>query len=101
MIVFINKKNEIKDVDTTTDVTLTPVEISDELNPFANWSVAKICCQKISLTKDGKYKGFTPYVDSRLIEHIDKLSRKDAESEERLTSVEEAVDILVLESLGF
>lgn len=91
MIVYINSKNEIKDVDTTTDATLTPIEMPED-NPFANWSVAKICCHKLSLNEDGSYKGYTPYVDTRIIEKL--------ETESRLTSLEETVDVLVLESLG-
>lgn len=70
MILYINKKNEIKDVNETSDENLTAVEVDDDT--FANWSIAKICCHKISL-REGKYTGFTPYVDSRIIEHIERL----------------------------
>ena len=50
MILFVNDKNEIKDVDTTKDSTLKAYEIADsDLNPFANWSVDKICCYRVGL----------------------------------------------------
>lgn len=72
MIVYVNENQEIKDVNTTNLEGLTPLEISDENNPFANWSIAKICCYKVEVI-DGIITMMTPYVDSRLIEHIDQL----------------------------
>ena len=97
MKVFINAKNEIKDVGTTTDKTLIEVEIPE--GEFDNWPVAKICCHKIDL-ENGRYVGFTPCVDIKIIEHIERLGNKNTETEARVSAVEEAVDILVLESLG-
>lgn len=73
MILFINSKNEIKDVNETSDENLRAIEVDDESTPFANWSVAKICCHKVMLNEEGKYTGFTPYVDTRIIEHIERL----------------------------
>lgn len=72
MKVYVNSNNEIKDVNFTTDASLTPIEVPDEV--FAGWSVAKICCHKLILN-EGNYAGFTPYVDSRVIEHIDNLAK--------------------------
>lgn len=71
MILYVNKKNEIKDVNETSDENLTAIEVDDDT--FAGWSVAKICCHKVSLDAEGNYRGFTPYVDSRIIEHIERL----------------------------
>lgn len=99
MILYVNSRNEVKDVNTTTNTSLTPLEVSDENNPFTGWSVAKICCYKVTV-KDGLITMFTPYVDLRIIEHIDRLAKKANDSEARVSSLEETVDILVLESLG-
>lgn len=74
MIIYVNSNNEIKDVNTTLDESLTPLEITD-YNPFEGWSVAKICCYKATVS-EGRVTMMTPYVDSRLIEHIDQLSRQ-------------------------
>lgn len=74
MIVYVNSKNEIKDVNTTTDETLTPVEVEEGF--FDGWSVAKICCFKVFL-RDGKFCGFTPYIDSRIIEHIERQGQEN------------------------
>lgn len=77
MILYVNSNNEIKDVDITNDEKLIPLEVNDdEFNPFKGWSVAKICCFRVEVT-DGYVMMFTPYVDSRLIEHIDKLGKTD------------------------
>ena len=97
MILYVDTENRIKDVDTTSDPSLTPIEVEE--TPFDGWSVAKICCHKIYISKvpiypdpveteeEGEevepepigYKtvisGYTPYVDSRLIEHIDQLGK--------------------------
>lgn len=74
MIIYVNSNDEIKDVNFTTDESLTPLEITD-YNPFEGWSVAKICCYKATVS-EGRVTMMTPYVDSRLIEHIDQLSRQ-------------------------
>lgn len=93
MKIYVNDKWEIHDVyfNSKSDPTLTEVEIiDDEMNPFANWSSAKICCYKVTVT-DGHVIMYTPYVDSRLIDHIDQLGRAN----ERLTdeNVEQAEEI--------
>lgn len=77
MIVFVNDKSEIHDVNTTEDVSLTPLYV-DENNPtfpFKGWSVAKICCYKVTVV-EGVVTMYTPYVDSNLIEHIDQLGKQ-------------------------
>lgn len=76
MIIFTNSKGEIHDVGSTADLTLTPIEVTD--GTFDTWTVAKICCYKVRV-QDGNVVMLTPYVDSRLIEHIDQLG-KQAES---------------------
>ena len=87
MIIFVNNKNEIKDVNVTKDTSLRPYEIAEgDHNPFANWSAAKICCYKVALTPEkindaetGKYfiTMMTPYIDSRIIEHIEQLGNQN------------------------
>ena len=89
MKVFINGNNEIKDVNTTTDDSLRPIEMPKD-NPFANWSVAKICCHKVDL-KNGQYAGFTPYVDSRVIEHIERLGKENEATNEEVTDTQLAL----------
>lgn len=75
MILFTDKEGRIKDVNTTSDESLIPIEVVDEDNPFTNWTIAKICCYRIEVT-DGVVTMMTPYVDSRLIEHIDMLGKE-------------------------
>lgn len=92
MKIYVNDKNEIKDVCTTTDESLIEVIINDENNPFVNWSVAKICCFKVEV-KDGNVIMYTPYVDSRIIEHIDKLGKQDIKSEAKIDYIAMMTDI--------
>ena len=75
---------EIKDVETNSlsDPTLTEYEVPDEV--FEGWSKAKLCCFKIYISF-GKFCGFTPYLDSRLIEHIDQLGRSTEENAENIS----------------
>lgn len=69
MIIFVNSKNEIKDVNFTSDETLTPVEVTD--GTFDSWSTARILCYKVEVA-DGHVMMLTPYVDSRIVEQLDK-----------------------------
>ena len=75
MKIYVNEKGEIHDVDTNTlsDPTLTEVEVDD--NSFDGMSKAMICCFKVKVT-DGQIMSTTPYVDSRLIDHIDQLGKQ-------------------------
>ena len=92
MKVFVNSNNEIKDVNTTEDTALTPIEVPDGF--FNEWAVAKICCYKVILNKN-KVVGYVPYVDSKIIEHIERLAKKaDAISEES-AMLSETIDSLL------
>ena len=90
MILFVNSNNEIKDVNTTSDQSLTPLVVNDEENPFANWSVAKICCYKVNVS-DGRVTMMTPYVDSKLIEHIDQLGVTSDAQQVEIESLGDAI----------
>lgn len=70
MKIYVNEKGEIHS--TTPDPTLTEIEVTD--GTFDGWTTAKICCYKVNV-KDGNVTMLTPYVDSRLIEHIDQLGK--------------------------
>lgn len=75
MVVFVNSRGEIKDVGSTNQVDLVGVVLRDEENPFKDWPIAKICCYRIE-TSDGYVTMMTPYVDTRIIEHIDQLGKQ-------------------------
>lgn len=90
MYVSVNSNNEIKEVGITSNPELTSLYINDEMNPFKDWSNAKICCYKVNVN-DGVVTMMTPYVDSRLIEHIDRLGVADSAAETQITNLEAAV----------
>lgn len=71
MKIYCNEKGEIHS--TTPDPTLTEIEVTD--GTFDGWTDAKICCYKVKV-QDGNVTMLTPYVDSRLIEHIDQLGKQ-------------------------
>lgn len=73
MTIYTDTEGRIKDVNTTSDTTLIPQEITD--GTFDGWTTAKICCYKVSVS-NGNVTMMTPYVDSRLIEHINMLGRE-------------------------
>jgi len=77
MIVYVNSNNEIKDVETTHDDTLIPVELSDdpEANPFVGWSTAKICCYKVQAI-NGEIVMYTPYIPSSELSYVDSIGRR-------------------------
>lgn len=75
MKVFVDEENRIKDVHSTSDPTLKELDINDKNNPFSGWSIAKICCYKVTVM-DGEVTGFTPYVSSSLLSVVDNLGHK-------------------------
>lgn len=90
MKVFVNDRNEIKDVHSTKDNTLTEIIINDEENPFKDWSIAKICCYRVDV-REGVVCMFTPYVNSLIIEHLDRLGEQNGQTDETVTNLEVAV----------
>ncbi len=97
MILYVNNKNEIKDVNTTSDPSLIALQVDDETNPFQGWSTAKICCYKVEVA-EGAVTMMTPYVDSRLIEHIDQLGKENninaSDAADLRAAVEELYEML-------
>lgn len=73
MKIYVNDKGEIHEANTCSDPSLIELEVTD--GTFDGWSEAKICCYKVSVLY-GKVIMMTPYVDSRLIEHIDQLGKQ-------------------------
>lgn len=88
MKVFVNDRYEICDVGSSIDPTLTEYEVPDE--DFKGWSIAKICCYKIYVSL-GKYCGFSPYVDSRLIEHIEQLGKATEDNAENISETNDGL----------
>ena len=93
--IFVNDKNEIHDVgvNSLNDESLHEVRVTD--GTFDGWSRAKICCYIATVDAQGHVTMRTPYVDSRLIFHIDQLSRySEALGDENIEQSEE------IENLG-
>ena len=90
MILYVNDRNEIKDVHSTNDTSLKEVFINDEENPFKDWSIAKICCYRVDV-REGVVCMMTPYVNSLIIEHLDRLGEQNGQTEETVTNLEVAV----------
>lgn len=90
MILYVNDRNEIKDVHSTKDNTLTEIVINDEKNPFKDWSIAKICCYRVDV-REGVVCMMTPYVNSLIIEHLDRLGAQNGQTDETVTNLEVAV----------
>lgn len=90
MILFVNDKNEIKDVNTTDKYGLKAIIIDDKDNPFKGWSVAKICCYKVQLIKN-RIVGYSPYVDTRIVEQLDRLGITTEINTEDITDAQMAL----------
>lgn len=85
MILYVNEKNEIKDVHATNDTTLMAVEVPGGV--FDGWSVAKILCHRLNL-ENGMYAGYSPAVDTRIIEHIDRLGANNEATAEDVANTQ-------------
>ena len=73
MTIYINDRNEIHDVGSTTDPKLTPIEVTD--GSLDDMSEALICCYKVTVV-DGVVVMRTPYVPSTVLESIDRLGKQ-------------------------
>lgn len=73
MLIFVNDRGEIHDVNTTTDPKLTPIEVTD--GSLDDMSEALICCYKVKV-EDGVVTMRTPYVPSTVLESIDRLGKQ-------------------------
>lgn len=71
MVLFVNDKGEIRDIDSTEDKSLKELEITGN-NPFEGWSDARIRCYRVEV-RDGEVVMMTPYVSSTILDHIDYL----------------------------
>lgn len=73
MLIFVNDRGEIHDVNTTKDPTLTPIEVTD--GSLDDMSEALICCYRVKV-EDGVVTMRTPYVPSTVLESIDRLGKQ-------------------------
>jgi hypothetical protein len=73
MLIFVNERGEIHDVNTTTDPKLTPIEVTD--GSLDDMSEALICCYRVKV-EDGVVTMRTPYVPSTVLESIDRLGKQ-------------------------
>ena len=89
MVLFVNDKGEIKDIDTTEDKSLKALEITGN-NPFEGWSDARIRCYRVEV-RDGEVVMMTPYVSSALLDHIDYLGKGTQAVAESVTSTQMAL----------
>lgn len=88
MYVSVNEKGEIKEVGVTSDLNLTSIFVDETIPtcPFRNWSKAKICCYKVRVDDNGNILSLTPYIDTRMVEQLDRLSVTDEENEEMINA---------------
>lgn len=89
MILFVNEKGEIKDIDSTEDKSLKELEVTGK-NPFEGWSDARIRCYRVEV-RDGEVVMMTPYISSTLLDHIDYLGRSTQAVSESVTSTQMAL----------
>lgn len=89
MILFVNERGEIKDIDSTEDKSLTALEITGN-NPFEGWSNARIRCYRVEV-RDGEVVMMTPYVSSTILDHIDYLGKGTQAVSESVTSTQMAL----------
>lgn len=89
MIVYVNERDEIHDVGSSTNPDLTPLEILD--GTFDGWSDARICCYRVQVDENGHVTMLTPYVDSRLIDFIDRYGTITVENQSDIADNREGI----------
>lgn len=93
MIIYVNEKGEIHDVNFTNNSSLIAIELNEEGNPFEGWTEDKICCYKVAV-QEGRVVMMTPYVDSRLIEHFDRGGVAHQESIQAVERAQNDTDVV-------
>ena len=92
MIVFVDDENRIKAVGTTDNPDLKEVMIADdELNPFTNWSVAKICACKIIVDAEGHVIDLNSCLPTSSLDYIDEVGHKADDNADKA----QAFDIMI------
>lgn len=88
MKIFINDRMEIHDVDSTSRTDLIEVNVTD--GTFDSWSKAKICCYCANV-RGGKVVELYPYVNTIVIEQLDRIGALEEETSTQLTDTQMAV----------
>ena len=101
MVVFVDEKNQIKDVGSTNDSSLTKVFIDEKADdyPFKGWNVAKICCYKVVVDENGVVLTYTPYIYSKLIAAIDSLGNENKKLRSNLTSATSTLESILIDTI--
>lgn len=92
MILYVDSENKVRAVNSTTDTSLTPLYVDEtaDLFPFKGWSIAKICCYKVTV-QDGIVTMFTPYRPSSALEYIDEIGHEADDNADKA----QAFDIMI------
>lgn len=81
--IYTNINSEIKALHFSDDKGLTCHTFDEESDsyPFRGWSDARILCYRIEVDEEGRIKMMTPYVDTNIIEQIERLELTKASQE--------------------
>ena len=94
MKIYVDSNNCIHDVDSTENTTLKELVINDNDNPFAGWTVAKICCYR-AFVEDGTVTSYSPYIPSSIVELIDRLAKENKALVDRANKTDAELDQLL------
>lgn len=97
MIVYVNERNEIKDVNHTDDTTLCPIGLDGLSHPFEDMSVDEICCYKVRINERGNAV-VQPYVEKSLRDRIARLGKENEELKRANMSTQAQVDYVSMMS---
>ena len=91
MILYVNGENEIKDVNETNNVSLLPIEVDENVYPFNEWTIAKLCCYKIKV--NDKNIIMSPYVPWVVVEQIDRQGKENINLQAQVDYISMMTDI--------
>ena len=95
MIVYVNERNEIKDVNHTEDTTLSPIDLNGISHPFEDMSVDEICCYKVRINERGNAV-VQPYVVKDLRDRFARLGKENEELKKANMSTQAQVDYVAM-----
>lgn len=95
MILYVNGKNEVVDVNATENKNLIPLVVNEDIEEnksFLSYSIAKMCCYKVEV-ENGILTSYIPYVNDKLIQHIDRLSTQNMSAQAQIDYIAMMTDV--------
>ena len=101
MNVFLDDKNRIMDVGTSTNDKLTKVFIDETLEsyPFKGFSEAKLKCYQVIVDEKGEVLKYEPFVSDEFIDVIERLESENSKLRNSLAITSSTLESVLIDTI--